>query len=41
MIDWMAEDGIVGAYNGANARDVNYTVEEWEQFKAGQQAATA
>ncbi len=41
MIDWMAEDGIVGAYNGANAREVQYTVEEWEAFKGEQQAARA
>jgi S-DNA-T family DNA segregation ATPase FtsK/SpoIIIE len=41
MIDWMAEDGIVGAYNGSNAREVQYTVEEWEAFKQGQQAARA
>ena len=41
MIDWMAEDGIVGAYNGSNAREVQYTIEEWEQFKQGQQAARA
>lgn len=33
MIDWMAEDGIVGQHNGANARDVNYTVDEWEAEK--------
>jgi S-DNA-T family DNA segregation ATPase FtsK/SpoIIIE len=36
MIDWMAEDGIVGAYNGSNAREVQFTLEEWEEFKAGQ-----
>lgn len=41
MIDWMAEDGIVGAYNGSNAREVNFTVEEWEAFKGGEQLARA
>ncbi len=41
MIDWMAEDGVVGGYNGSNAREVQYTVEEWEAFKNGQVAATA
>ena len=41
MIDWMAEDGIVGAYNGSNAREVQYTMEEWQTFKEGQQAARA
>ncbi len=29
LIDFMAEDGIVGAYNGSNAREVLYTPEEW------------
>ncbi len=29
FIDFMAEDGIVGAYNGSNARDVLVTAEEW------------
>ncbi|HZZ80026.1 MAG TPA: DNA translocase FtsK 4TM domain-containing protein [Gemmataceae bacterium] len=41
MIDWMAEDGIVGAYNGSNAREVNYTLEEWEAIKQGQEPARA
>ena len=41
MIDWMAEDGIVGAYNGSNAREVQYTLEEWESLKAGRQTASA
>ncbi|MEQ9406089.1 MAG: DNA translocase FtsK 4TM domain-containing protein [Fuerstiella sp.] len=34
MIDWMAEDRIVGEHNGANAREVLYTVDEWEEEKA-------
>ncbi|MEZ6125222.1 MAG: DNA translocase FtsK, partial [Planctomycetaceae bacterium] len=34
MIDWMAEDGIVGEHNGANAREVLYTIDEWEEVKA-------
>jgi S-DNA-T family DNA segregation ATPase FtsK/SpoIIIE len=29
LIDFMAEDGIVGGYNGSNARDVIVTPEEW------------
>ena len=41
MIDWMAEVGIVGACNGSNAREVQYTLEEWEALKQGQQAARA
>ena len=40
MIDWMAEDGIVGAYNGSNAREVQFTMEEWEAFKAGHETAS-
>jgi DNA segregation ATPase FtsK/SpoIIIE, S-DNA-T family len=35
LIDYMAEDGIVGAYNGSSAREVLYTLEQWEQLKAG------
>ncbi len=38
LVDFMAEDGIVGAYNGANAREVLYTPEEWTQLKQGAQA---
>jgi S-DNA-T family DNA segregation ATPase FtsK/SpoIIIE len=38
LIDFMAEDGIVGAYNGSNAREVLYKPEDWEQVK--QSAAT-
>jgi S-DNA-T family DNA segregation ATPase FtsK/SpoIIIE len=42
LIDFMAEDGIVGAYNGSNARDVLYTPEEWEQLRQnGRTAARA
>jgi DNA segregation ATPase FtsK/SpoIIIE, S-DNA-T family len=33
LIDYMAEDGIVGAYNGSQAREVLYKPEEWEQLK--------
>src|SRR5207253_7735878 len=29
LIDFMAEDGIVGTYNGSNAREVLYTPEQW------------
>jgi S-DNA-T family DNA segregation ATPase FtsK/SpoIIIE len=31
MIDWMAEDGVVGDYNGAQAREVICTIDDWEQ----------
>jgi S-DNA-T family DNA segregation ATPase FtsK/SpoIIIE len=41
LIDFMAEDGIVGAYNGSNAREVLFTWEDWEQMKAGGQTARA
>jgi S-DNA-T family DNA segregation ATPase FtsK/SpoIIIE len=33
LIDFMAEDGIVGTYNGSNAREVLYTPEQWQQLK--------
>jgi len=33
MIDWMAEDGIVGTYNGSQAREVVMTMEEWEEAR--------
>jgi S-DNA-T family DNA segregation ATPase FtsK/SpoIIIE len=33
LIDFMAEDGIVGTYNGSQAREVLYTPEHWEQIK--------
>jgi S-DNA-T family DNA segregation ATPase FtsK/SpoIIIE len=39
LIDFMAEDGIVGAYNGSNAREVLFTPEEWEQMKQNGRAA--
>ncbi|MCA9015986.1 MAG: DNA translocase FtsK, partial [Planctomycetaceae bacterium] len=33
LIDYMAEDGIVGEYNGSQAREVLYTIDEWEAVK--------
>lgn len=33
MIDWMAEDGIVGTYNGSQAREVVMTMDEWEESR--------
>lgn len=33
LIDFMAEDGIVGPYNGSNAREVVMTMEQWEAMK--------
>jgi S-DNA-T family DNA segregation ATPase FtsK/SpoIIIE len=38
MIDWMAEDGVVGDYNGAQAREVIYSPEQWEAEKESRQA---
>ncbi len=32
LIDFMAEDGIVGEYNGSQAREILITVEEWESM---------
>jgi S-DNA-T family DNA segregation ATPase FtsK/SpoIIIE len=40
LVDFMAEDGIVGNYNGSQARDVMYTPEQWEEVKENA-AATA
>ncbi len=34
LIDYMAEDGIVGDYNGSQAREVLYNFEQWEAIKA-------
>ncbi|MBA4186826.1 MAG: DNA translocase FtsK [Planctomycetaceae bacterium] len=33
FVDFMAEDGIVGAYNGSNARQVLIAPDEWESRK--------
>lgn len=32
LIDFMAEDGIVGPYNGSQAREVLISLEEWERM---------
>ncbi|MEY3458097.1 MAG: translocase FtsK, partial [Planctomycetota bacterium] len=34
MIDYMAQDGVVGDYNGAHAREVVCTLDDWLQRKA-------
>ena len=36
LIDFMAEDGIVGPYNGTKSREVTMTVEQWEQMQRGE-----
>ena len=33
MIDWMAEDGVVGTFNGSQAREVVMTMDEWEDSR--------
>ncbi|MGP0065806.1 MAG: DNA translocase FtsK [Isosphaeraceae bacterium] len=35
LIDFMAEDGIVGEYKSGSAREVLYSWEEWESLKNG------
>src|SRR5262249_31915629 len=35
LIDFMAEDGIVGAYNRSSAGEVRATPEQWEELKSG------
>jgi DNA segregation ATPase FtsK/SpoIIIE, S-DNA-T family len=32
LIDFMAEDGIVGPYNGSQAREILMTLEQWQQI---------
>lgn len=34
LIDYMAEDGIVGEYNGSQAREVIVTMEQWDEMRA-------
>lgn len=36
LIDYMAEDGIVGEYNGSQARDVLITAAQWEAMQNGE-----
>ncbi|HEV8377634.1 MAG TPA: FtsK/SpoIIIE domain-containing protein, partial [Tepidisphaeraceae bacterium] len=37
LIEMMAATGIVGDYKGSQAREANYTLEEWEAMRAQQQ----
>ncbi|MCY2979961.1 MAG: DNA translocase FtsK 4TM domain-containing protein [Planctomycetota bacterium] len=39
LIDFMSEDGIVGQYNGSQARDVVITLAQWEEMRAGTDGA--
>ena len=36
LVDFMAEDGIVGDYNGSKSREVLLTMEEWEALRLGE-----
>jgi DNA segregation ATPase FtsK/SpoIIIE, S-DNA-T family len=38
LIDFMAEDGIVGPYNGSQAREILMSLEQWQQLTGGQEA---
>lgn len=40
LIDFMAEDGIVGEYNGSQAREILLTVEEWEVMSGDAEEST-
>lgn len=35
LIDFMSEDGIVGQYNGSQAREVAITLDQWEVMRSG------
>lgn len=39
LIDFMAEDGIVGEYNGSQAREVVISIAEWEAMRDGSAGA--
>lgn len=41
LIDYMAEDGIVGDYNGSQAREVLYSPEQWAEIVAGHEVEEA
>ena len=41
LIDYMAEDGIVGDYNGSQAREVLVTHEQWQAMQAGEELTEA
>src|SRR5262249_58032430 len=38
LVDYMAEDGIVGDYNGSQAREVLYTPDPWAEIVSGSPA---
>jgi S-DNA-T family DNA segregation ATPase FtsK/SpoIIIE len=41
LIDYMAEDGIVGEYNGSQAREILISLEDWEQMRNGGGSSSA
>jgi S-DNA-T family DNA segregation ATPase FtsK/SpoIIIE len=41
LIDFMAEDGVVGMYAGSQAREILLTMEQWEAKKAARNAPTS
>jgi len=41
LVDYMAEDGIVGEYNGSQAREVIVSQEQWDAMQAGEQLEDA
>ncbi|CAN5908889.1 hypothetical protein BH23PLA1_BH23PLA1_22110 [soil metagenome] len=41
LIDFMAEDGVVGEFKSGAAREVLYTWEEWEAMKNGEEPGSA
>ncbi len=41
LVDYMAEDGIVGQYNGSQAREVLLTLEQWGEMSGQKGAAPA
>jgi DNA segregation ATPase FtsK/SpoIIIE, S-DNA-T family len=40
LIDFMAEDGIVGEYNGSQAREILVTLEQWAQMSGQSEPAS-
>ncbi|MGD9126765.1 MAG: DNA translocase FtsK [Planctomycetia bacterium] len=40
LIDYMAEDGFVGPYNGSQAREVLISLEDWEVMTGAQEASS-
>ncbi|HXT58113.1 MAG TPA: DNA translocase FtsK [Pirellulales bacterium] len=41
LIDFMAEDGIVGAYNGSQAREVLITMDQWQEMSGQREQSAA